>query len=50
MIKVLMTRIRQGMTICVPNSSSDDYTLLSEFYNSIYEYLKQIGIEEIESM
>ena len=45
--RVLMTRARQGMIICVPKGNPDDHTRLPEFYNGTYEYLKSIGIEEI---
>lgn len=45
--RVLMTRARQGMIICVPEGNSEDHTRLPEFYNTTYEYLKSIGIEEI---
>lgn len=45
--RVLMTRARQGMIICVPNGNPNDHTRLPEFYNSTYFYLKSIGIEEI---
>ena len=45
--RVLMTRARQGMIICVPNGNTDDHTRLPEFYNSTYFYLKSIGLEEI---
>ena len=45
--RVLMTRARQGMIICVPKGNPDDYTRLPEFYDGTYEYLKSIGIEEI---
>ena len=53
--RVLLTRARSGMVICVPecnpnkNSSGfwEDSTRLPEFYNETYQYLKSIGIEEI---
>ncbi len=45
--RVLMTRARQGMIICVPEGNISDHTRLPEFYNSTYEYLKSIGLEEI---
>ncbi len=46
--RVLLTRARQGMVICVPEGNPDDPTRLPEFYNSTYEYLKGIGIRELE--
>ncbi|MCQ2253551.1 MAG: DUF2075 domain-containing protein [Bacteroidales bacterium] len=46
--RVLLTRARQGMVICVPEGNPDDPTRLPEFYNSTYQYLKEIGIRELE--
>ena len=53
--RVLLTRARQGMVICVPEGNSkknpdgsyQDPTRLPEFYDSTYNYLKSLGIEEI---
>ena len=45
--RVLMTRARQGMIICVPEGKVEDHTRLPEFYDGTYEYLKSIGLEEI---
>ena len=45
--RVLMTRARQGMIICVPEGNKDDHTRQPEFYDGTYNYLKSIGIEEI---
>lgn len=53
--RVLLTRARIGMVICVPEGNSnktvdgfpEDTTRLPEFYNGTYEYLKSIGLEEI---
>lgn len=45
--RVLLTRARQGMIIFIPKGSEDDKTRLPEFYDETFEYLKQIGIEEI---
>ena len=45
--RVLLTRARQGMVICVPEGNPKDPTRLPEFYNGTYEYLKQTGIKEI---
>jgi hypothetical protein len=53
--RVLLTRARAGMVICVPegngNLSStgfwEDSTRLPEYYDGTYQYLKRIGIEEI---
>ena len=48
--RVLLTRARQGMVICVPEGNSADTTRLPEFYDGTYEYFKQIGLEEISSV
>ena len=45
--RVLMTRARQGMIICVPYGNEKDPTRLPEFYDSTYKYLKSIGLEEL---
>ena len=46
--RVLLTRARQGMVIFVPESSEIDHTRPKAFYDGTYEYLKEIGIQEIE--
>lgn len=53
--RVLLTRARIGMVICVPEGNSnktvdgfpEDATRLPKFYDGTYEYLKSIGLEEI---
>ena len=45
--RVLLTRARQGMAIFVPDGSDDDKTRNREWYDGIYEYLKEIGIFEL---
>lgn len=45
--RVLLTRARLGMVICVPEGNPDDRTRLPEFYNGTYDYLKGIGLTEI---
>ena len=45
--RVLLTRARQGMVICVPQGDPSDPTRLPEFYDSTYEYLLQMGFKEI---
>ena len=53
--RVLLTRARSGMIICIPYGNSnktatgypEDKTRLPEFYNGTYEYLKSLGIKEI---
>ena len=45
--RVLLTRARQGMAIFVPYGNESDVTRPPEFYDGIYNYLKNIGVEEI---
>lgn len=45
--RVLLTRARQGMVIVVPGGDNDDPTRKPEFYNSTYDYLRGIGLEEL---
>ncbi len=53
--RVLLTRARVGMVICVPAGNPnktvsgfwEDSTRLPEFYDGTYQYLKSIGIKEI---
>ena len=53
--RVLLTRARQGMVICVPKGNGrttpegfpEDPTRQPSFYDSTYEYFKGLGINEI---
>lgn len=53
--RVLLTRARMGMIICVPegnphkraNGYPEDSTRLPEYYDGTYNYLKSIGFKEI---
>lgn len=45
--RVLLTRARQGMVICVPKGNPNDNTRQPVFYNCTYDYLKSIGFKEI---
>lgn len=45
--RVLLTRARQGMVICVPEGNVADGTRLPEFYDSTYRCFKELGVEEI---
>ena len=54
--RVLLTRARQGLVICVPEGNSkitpegfpEDPTRLPEFYNGTYEYLKLLGLDILD--
>lgn len=53
--RVLLTRARAGMVICVPTGNPnktatgfwEDSTRLPQYYDGTYRYLKSLGIEEI---
>ena len=53
--RVLLTRARIGMVICVPEGNHnktaggfpEDMTRLPEFYDGTYEYFKTLGLDEI---
>lgn len=53
--RVLLTRARQGIVICVPKGNDhltpegfpEDPTRLPEFYDGTYKYLNSLGLEEI---
>lgn len=53
--RVLLTRARIGMIICVPEGNShktasgfwEDNTRLPQYYDGTYKYLKSLGLEEI---
>ncbi len=46
--RVLLTRARQGMVIVVPSGDFEDPTRNPEFYDSTFEYLKNIGVTVLE--
>ena len=45
--RVLLTRARQGMVIVVPEGNVEDHTRKAEYYDSTFEYLKDIGLKVI---
>ncbi|MBN2879547.1 MAG: DUF2075 domain-containing protein [Clostridia bacterium] len=45
--RVLLTRARQGLVIFIPSGDENDVTMQPDFYDGAYNYLKEIGIEEI---
>ncbi len=45
--RVLLTRARQGMVIVVPQGNSEDKTREPGYYDSTFEYLKEIGFKVI---
>ena len=54
--RVLLTRARQGIVICVPSGNDrmtpegfpEDPTRLPEFYDGTYQYLSSLGIKSID--
>ena len=44
--RVLLSRARQGMVICVHEGNPNDATRLPAFYDGTYRYLEAIGIEK----
>lgn len=45
--RVLLTRSRQGLIIFIPYGSTVDATRLPQYYDTTYNYLREIGIKEI---
>ncbi len=45
--RVLLTRARQGMVIVIPEGNKEDHTRQPEFYDSTFNYLKNIGFNTI---
>ena len=43
--RVLLTRARQGMIIVIPEGDTNDPTRNPEFYDSTFEYLRQLNLE-----
>lgn len=46
--RVLLTRARQGMVIFVPSGNKDDLTRLPKYYDATFDYLREIGLPEID--
>lgn len=45
--RVLLTRARQGMILCVPEGNVEDPTRQPEFYDNTYKYLESIGLQVV---
>ena len=45
--RVLLTRARQGMVICVPEGNLEDSTRNPKYYDGTFNYLRSIGLEVI---
>ncbi len=46
--RVLLTRARQGMVIFVPPGERSDPTRAPSYYDGTYDYLRKVGIPELE--
>ena len=46
--RVLLTRARQGIVIFLPKGSDIDHTRPARFYDGTFNYLREIGIKEID--
>jgi hypothetical protein len=46
--RVLLTRARQGMVVFVPRGDSNDPTRSPAFFDSTFNYLRNLGISEIK--
>jgi hypothetical protein len=46
--RVLLTRARQGMVIVVPAGDPADQTRSSDYYDPTWQYLRSIGLPELE--
>lgn len=42
--RVLLTRARQGMVICVPEGHSGDHTRRADYYDGTFQYLRALGL------
>lgn len=45
--RVLMTRARQGMVLCIPRGEARDATRRPEFYDRTFEYFAGLGVPEL---
>lgn len=45
--RVLLTRSREGFIIFIPKGDNSDQTRFCKYYDGLWNYLKEIGIEEI---
>jgi hypothetical protein len=46
--RVLLTRARQGMVVFIPPGDTNDATRSPGFYDSTFQYLKDLGVPSIE--
>lgn len=46
--RVLLTRARQGMVVFIPSGDEKDPTRAPAFYDSTYQYLRSLGLPEVD--
>ncbi len=46
--RVLLTRARLGLVICVPTGTREDSTRLPEYYDDTYKYLISLGFNDLD--
>lgn len=46
--RVLLTRARQGMVIFLPKGNNNDHTRICQYYDSTYNYLREVGFLELK--
>lgn len=46
--RVLLTRARLGLVICVPTGTKEDLTRLPEYYDDTYKYLLSLGFNNLD--
>lgn len=46
--RVLLTRARQGMVLVIPEGSDIDPTRSAQFYDPTFQYLRSLGVMELE--
>ncbi len=46
--RVILTRARQGMILCVPNGDGSDHTRPASFYDGTFKYLRSCGIPTLD--
>jgi DUF2075 family protein len=46
--RVLLTRARQGMIIYIPLGDDSDSTRKKRFYDGTYDYLKELGVQDLD--
>jgi hypothetical protein len=47
--RVLLTRARQGMVVFIPTGDSSDPTRPPAFYDSTFNYLRELGIPSLDN-